>query len=180
MRRPATALAAVLSAAALSACGTGLQAQVYQPRDAAQGTNATAGDLELRNLGVETGSLAPADGGDTAGGTANAVAVITGVIVNKGTEDDALVNATSDAAGSVQLLTPNGDRVLAIPAGGSTGSDWALRLDGLAAPLTPGTYLTVTLQFGRAPRTTLSLPVRGGDNGLSTRKPLQDPYGGGE
>lgn len=173
MRRPALAAAAVVSAAVLSAgCGTGLQAQTYQPRDVAEGTNATAGALEIRNLGIERGSIGSADPSVPP----TPLSVVTGVIVNSGSEPDALLSASSTAAGSVQLLTPNGDQNLAIPAGGSTGADWALRLDALPAPLTPGTFITVTLTFAKAPRTTLQVPVRAGDNGLAERKPLQDPY----
>ncbi len=172
MRSPALA-AAVLSAAVLSAgCGTGLQAQTYAPRDVAEGTNATAGSLEIRNLGVERGSMGSAD----PSAAPLPLSIVTGVIVNTGSEADALVSATSTAAGSVQLLTPEGDQNLAIPAGGSTGADWALRLDALPAPLTPGTFITVTLTFAKAPRTTLQVPVRAGDNGLAEREELQDPY----
>ncbi len=170
MHRPALA-AAVLSAALLSAgCGTGLQAQTYKARNAAEGTNATAGDLLLRNLGVD--SVPGAAGAD---GTT--VSAVTGVIVNSGTEADALVSATSPAAGSIQLVTTSGDPSLPIPAGGSTGAGWSLRLDALTAPLKPGAYITVTLQFAKAPRTTVQVPVRAGKGTLVDREPLQDPYG---
>lgn len=166
MRRPA--LAAVVSVALLSGCGTGLQAQTYKSRTAGSSVGANVDKLALRGLVIDVNAA-----------DASAAPQLTGVIVNNGTEDDQLVNASSAAASGVQFLSKDGAPVLNLPAGRSSGTDWALQFDGLRAPLVPGTFVEVELQFARAGRTTISIPVRTSDNGLKDRKAEQDPYGEG-
>ncbi len=165
MRRPVTAFllgASLLSV--LSACGTGLQAQTYKARTPGDSSNGQLGAIALRGLAIELGS------------TSGAV-LLTGVIVNNGSEADALVNAASTDAPDVQLLTASGARQLELPARGSSGTQWALQLSGLAQAPRPGTFLAVTFEFAKAGRTTISVPVRTGDAGLADREPLQHPYG---
>ena len=90
---------------------------------------------------------------------------------------DALVSATSDVAGTVTLLvagTPTTS--VAIPAQGTAPQDWAISLGGLTRDLEPATYVTVTLQFERAGRVTLDVPVHAGDTGLEDREAEQEPY----
>ncbi len=164
MRRPA--LAAVVCVALLSGCGTGLQNQTYKSRSAGSSVEANVQGLALRGLAIDV------DAAD-----ASAPAQITGVIVNNGTEDDQLVNASTVVAAGVQFLSATGAPVLNLPAGRHSGTDWALQLEGLRAPLVPGTFVEVELQFARAGRTTVSIPVRSADNGLEDREAAQDPYG---
>jgi copper(I)-binding protein len=175
-RRSATA-AALLAVGLLSGCGTGLEAQTYHPRTPGDSTHATAGDLELRALAIEP--LQEGQSFDVGG-----QAVVTGVFVNKGDVDDELVDATTEAAASVVLQSENDDDTVRIPAGGRSANDWVLVLDNLSAPLRPGQYVTVTLEFDKAGRTTVSVPVRAGDGsaegGLESREIEQDPYGGHE
>lgn len=166
MRRPA--LAAVVSVALLSGCATGLQAQTYKPRTAGSTVSATVDTLALRGLAIDV---------DVADATK--APQLSGVIVNNGTEDDQLVNATSAVASSVQFLSASGAPVLDLPAGRTSGTDWALQLEGLRAPLVPGTFVEVQLQFAKAGRATVSVPVRTADNGLGRRTPAQNPYGEG-
>ena len=167
MSRPVTAV--LLSAALLSACGTGLEAQTYKPRTPHDSTSATLGKIALRGLAVDP----PAEGESlTAGGHA----VVTGVLVNTGTEDDALVDASSDAAATVALETADQQGTVPIPAAGTSGTAWSLVLDGLKADLQPGRYVTLTLVFAKAGRTTVQVPIRTTDNGLSKREVAQDPY----
>lgn len=163
MRRPA--LAAVVCVALLSGCGTGLQAQTYKARSGGSTVGKTFGGLALRGLAIDVNAT-----------DASAPPQLTGVIVNDGTEDDQLVGATSSAASSVQFLSQSGAPVLNLPAGRGSGTDWALQLEGLRAPLLPGTFVEVELQFAKAGRTTVSIPVRTTDNGLKDRKAAQDPY----
>ena len=163
MRRPA--LAAVVSVALLSGCATGLQAQTYKARTAGSTVGTNVGSLALRGLAIDLNAKDP-----------SAPPQLCGVIVNDGTEDDQLVNATTSVASGVQFLSASGAPVLNLPAGRSSGTDWALQLQGLRASLVPGTFVTVELQFAKAGRATVSIPVRSSDNGLQGRAPAQDPY----
>lgn len=168
-RRPVTAvLAACLLSASLTACGTGLEAQNYKPRTPHDSTSATVDKLAIRNLAVQPG----AEGVLDAGGTA----LITGVIVNSGTEDDALLSATTDAASSAVLQAGGTSESVALPARGSSGTSWAIALEGLSTALLPGAYIDVTLEFEKASRTTVRVPVRTGDAGLGDREVAEDPY----
>ena len=171
MSRLVNVAAVVLCGAALSACGTGLEAQTYKARTPYDYTNAELGDLSLRNLAIE----APLSDGVLAKGD---VATLTGAVVNTGATDDALTSASSDAAATAKLLV-DGSPVTSVPvpASGTSGTTWAVSLEGLTKDLRAGQYVTVTLTFDKAGRTTLQVPVRSGDNGLGDREPLQDPYG---
>lgn len=162
VRRPVTALAAVLSVAVLSGCGTGLQAQTYQARTAGSSSSSDVDGLALRGFTIDVDPTAAPR--------------LTGTIVNRGTENDQLVSASTPAASGVQFLSASGAPVLDLPARHTSGTDWALQFDGLAAPLVPGSFVEVTLQFAKAGRTTLSVPVRALDNGLQGRTAAQDPY----
>jgi copper(I)-binding protein len=162
VRRPATALAALLSAALLSSCSTGLNNQTYQPRTPADSTSAQVGDLALRGFAVELDPEGPP--------------LVVGVVVNQGTEGDALVGATTPVAPTVQYLSQDGAPNLDLPPGRSSGSTWALLLDGMAEPLVGGTFIDVTLEFAKAGKTTISVPVRPGDLDLANREELRDPY----
>lgn len=175
-RRPVPVIlaSAVLSSAALSACGTGLEAQIYKSRTPQDSTSATAGDIALRNLAVE----APTVGGALLTGGR---AVVTGTFVNNGSEADALTGASSEVAASVLVrggVAGDPQERVAIPALGTSGTSWSLELTGLTQDLRPGTYLRLTLVFEHAGRVTVQVPIRTGDNGLGDREAEQDPYEG--
>ena len=151
--RPArTALALGLLVAGLSGCGNGLEPQVYAVRELPNGTNAQAGPLAVRNLRL----LPPADGTYTRGEDARAAMVV----VNSTGEDDALVGASSEAAGSV-ALTAGGAQVaeIAVPAHGRSAADAQVILRGLTRDLRPGTYVQLELVFRDAGRTSVLVPV---------------------
>lgn len=172
MSRPLTVAAAVLSATVLSACGTGLQAQTYKEIGRQDSARTDLDHLSIRNLYVE----GPADDNLLATGKQ---AVLTGSFVNTGTTDDSLTTLSTDVAGSVALMMDDKSATaIDVPAGGSAGS-WTAVLDGLTKDLHAGEYVSVTLTFAHAGRTTLKVPVRAGDNGLKARKPAQDPYSEG-
>ena len=172
MSRTVTVAAAVLSAAALTACGTGLQAQTYKEKGRQDSATTDLGRLAVRNLHVQP----PTDGSILATGSQ---AVLTGTFVNAGSADDSLKTLTTDVAGSVNLTVDGAPATtVAVPAGGSSGT-WTAILDGLTKDLHAGEYISVTLDFSGAGRTTVQVPVRAGDNGLGSREPEQDPYGGG-
>lgn len=169
MRRSGTLVALALSAAALSACGSGLEAQTYKPRTAAAGTDASVGDVvQARNLGLN-----PFEQGDLKG------LALTGAFVNSDDQDDALVNVTSDVAGSIRLDSAAGQDVLVVPARSSSGTQWAVVLTELTREVLPGQYVDLTLEFARAGRTTVSVPVRANEITLDERAQLQNPYGEG-
>ena len=173
-RRPvALAVTAVLSAVTLSACGTGLQAQTYKERRPYESTNAELDRLALRNLALE--AVSEEEGAPEGGG-----ALLTGVIVNEGEQDDALVAVQTDIARDIQLVSEAGAPQLDVPAGRSTGTEWQVQLSGLTREVRVGEYVSVTLEFAKAGRTTVQVPVRAGDNGLEEREVAQNPYGEGE
>lgn len=173
-RRPALALAVVLSATLLSGCGVGLHNRTYQEHGREDGAVADIGGrsgLAIRNLHV----LAPATGSFLGIGSG---AQVVGGLVNKGTQDDKLVGATSDVAGAVTLLlggSPVTD--VTVPALGAADPTWSLQLSGLTRPVHVAEYVGVTLQFARAGRVTLQVPLYAGQNGLGDRTPEQNPYG---
>ena len=170
MRRPVALVALTLSAALVSACGTGLEAQTYKERRAYDATHVDVDQLAVRNLSLE--AVSEADGAPTGGG-----ALLTGTVVNNGTADDALVGVQTDVASDIQLVSAAGAPQLVVPAGGTSGTEWAVQLSGLTRPIKVGEYVSVTLEFAKAGRTTVQVPVRAGDNGLKDREVAQDPYG---
>jgi copper(I)-binding protein len=169
-RRHLTVAVAVLSAAVLSACGTGFQAQTYRETGRQDAASTDLDSIAVRNLHVQ----APTSGRTLASG---GQAVLTGTFVNTGDTADSLLSITTDVASSVTLMI-DGRQVteVPIPARG-TSPAWTAVLDGLTKDLHAGDYVSVTLSFARAGRTTLQAPVRAGNNGLGERPPAQDPYG---
>lgn len=188
-RRPVTAtkavtkaaakvgVASLLSAAALSGCGVGLNSTTYQETGRVDGTVANVGGREgiaVRHLHVAP----PAEGTVHEPGS---TALVLAGLSNSGTEDDALVAATTPAA-TAAVLTVDGAQVdeVAVPAGSRADSGWAVRLDGLTTGLHVAQSIELTLVFRDAGRITLTVPVLPGDNDLDERHPAQDPYGGHE
>lgn len=139
-RRLAAGLLAVATAVSVSACGAGREPQTYQKRNAAEATNASAGDLALRNITVE----APGSGDVYEIGD-DATVIIT--VTNRGEEEDTLVEVTSSAAEEVAVLALGRERDMVVPGRGSTGSAVELELRGLTRPLRPGEYVDLTLRF---------------------------------
>lgn len=173
-RRPATVVAILISAAVLSGCGTGLQAQNYKPYTPVEGVNVNVGGstgMAIRNLHVE----APAEGSEFEAG---ATAYVTGGLINAADRDDALVGAFSAASqGGGILLDGKPVEELPIRAGAAAPFTWALQLEGLTKALSGAEYIDVTLVFRNAGRVTVTIPVFVGDTGLDTREELQNPYG---
>lgn len=175
-RRPVTAatkaVAALLSAAALSGCGVGLNPTTYQATGRMDGASANVGGLKgiaIRHLHVAppaVGSLHEQTG---------TVLVLAG-LSNGGTRDDALVGVESPAA-TAAAITVSGVEVATLPinAGKAAPSGFAIRLDGLTTSLHVGQSIPVTLVFASAGRITLDAPLLPGDNGLADREPAQDP-----
>lgn len=172
-RRPVTLVALLASAAVAAGCGTGLQAQTYKETGRHDGATATVGGREgvaVQRIHV-TG---PASGSTYAAGDA---ALATGGLVNNGTTSDALIGASSDIAPAVSLLV-DGKPVqqVQLPPAGAAPAGWALQLTGLSREVHVGTYVTIALEFQRAGKVTLQVPVDAGDNGLRQRTADEDPY----
>lgn len=164
------ALAALLAAATLSACGTGLQAGTYQQNTRQDVASVDLEGVSVRNLHATAGTT---DGTIPAGGSA----VVSGVLVNNTNAADRLRDVSSDLASEV-TLTAGGQPAtgVEIPPGGSA-TTWTAVLGGVREQVRPGQYVTVTLTFAVAGRATVQVPVRAGANGLESRPVLQDPYG---
>src|SRR5664279_3607708 len=112
--------AALLAAGPLlTACGSGLQAQTSTERSVVDGEAAQAGDILIRYAHIDS----PADPAHSQGGTALAYAAF----YNGGSQPDALVSASADAATSVDVVPPSGAGVSgtgpsASPAAGTAGA----------------------------------------------------------
>lgn len=154
--RFATVLAAGLLPLALTACGVGKSPHTYEERPTVDAAQATAGDLQLRNVSI----TAPSGGADELGVGDDATLTLT--ITNLGEANDRLVSVSSPAASSVQLLDADGgavDRVEVPPLGAVGEDDFAIRLAGLTQAIRPGQHVDVTFEFTRAGRQTLVVPV---------------------
>ena len=155
-RRFAALLATGLLPLALTACGSGQSPQTYQERPTADAARASMGDLEVRDVHVDppTGDASELAVGDDA--------TVTMAIVNLGEAPDRLVEVTTDAATSVQVLDKSGDPTDRIDIPGKTGigdQDFSIRLAGLTRALRPGEHIPLTISFVRAGRDTLTVPV---------------------
>lgn len=152
-RRRTVAVVALGLSLLLTGCGADFDAQTYQERTVADGTNADVGDIALRNV-----ALAPPPAGDLY--EAGEDVEVTLTLVNQGSDDDQLVAASSPAAGSVEILeSAQVVSEIDVPGGGSTGDDVSLRLTGLTEDLRPGRYVEVVLQFANSGRVTITAPV---------------------
>lgn len=144
---------------ALTACGASVDAETYQARQVANGSNATVGDIAVRNISVQPPRNE--DGVFEAGDAA----LVTFTASNDSAEDDELVEASSPAAASVQLVVA--DRTgaarpvssIEVPAFESTRGSSGLVLERLTAEVRTGEYVEVTLRFARAGRITVQVPV---------------------
>lgn len=139
-RRLATALLTAATVASASACGAGLEAQTYQERNNASSSNATAGQLQLRNISVEAPS---SEEGYEVGDDA----VVQVTVTNRGEEDDRLLEVTSSAAREVVVIANGSERDMVVPAKGSTANAVTLELRGLTRPLRPAEYVDLTFRF---------------------------------
>lgn len=151
-RRLGTGLLAVATALSVSACGAGLDAQTYQQRIQAETSDASVGQLALRNIGVE----APSEGAVYEVGD-DATAIIT--VTNSGDEPDSLVEVTSSAASEVVVLAGGEERDLVVPGLGSTGDFFTLELRGLTRPLRTGEYVDLTFRFEDNGSTQVLAPI---------------------
>jgi copper(I)-binding protein len=151
-RRLGTGLLAVATALSVSACGAGLDAQTYQQRIQAETSDASVGQLALRNIGVQ----APSEGAVYEVGD-DATAIIT--VTNSGDEPDTLVEVTSSAASEVVVLAGGEERDLVVPGRGSTGDFVTLELRGLTRPLRTGEYVDLTFRFEDNGSTQVLAPI---------------------
>jgi copper(I)-binding protein len=169
-RRPVTVVAAVLCAAALSACGTGLQNETYKATGRQDSALAQVGTIAIRNAYVD----APASGDVLPQG---ASATLVASFVNKGATDDALTGVTSAIAGSTELRV-DGQTVSSvdIPSRSTSSPKATIVFKDLTRDVRVGEYITVRFSFKLAGSTDVQVPVRAGDTGLADREEAQDPY----
>lgn len=152
VRRLTTGLLAAATAVTVSACGAGLDAQTYQERNSASSTDASTGELQLRDVAIE----APRnDEGYEVGDDA----IVTLTVTNRGGEDDRLVEVTSSAAREVAVVAGGRERPMVVPAGGSTANAVTLELRGLTRPLRPSEYVDLTFRFADNGTVDLLVPV---------------------
>jgi copper(I)-binding protein len=153
LRRRATVLLAAGSAAlALTACGAGAQPLTYEERNSAEATELSVGELEIRELSVEAPEEFVHDAGETLEVSLN--------VINTTRDEDALVEATTDAAASVELADEDGDAdELVVPARGALMGG-VLTLVDTTRELRAGEYIELTLRFEGNGQETLLVPIR--------------------
>jgi hypothetical protein len=141
-RQPATALAAVcVLALVLTGCGS-IRTQTQQWYTAADGVNAEAGDIAIRNVLV----VATESGDDS---------TLLATFANRGDEDQLVEVRVGDTT-----ARPDGGDVT-IPANGyATLGPEGTRVDVEDADTVPGTFVEVEFLFERAPRTTVEALVQ--------------------
>lgn len=162
-RRHVAAATGLLCLGAIAGCGTGQHAQTYELHSYDY-LNVDQGGVAIRNLAVD-GPLGGV-GAIPAGGTAR----VTGSLVGQSNAGDVLTGASSPDADSVALQQAGRPATsIAIPKLGRAG-EWAIVLTGTHTALRGGAYISLTLTFAGAGRTTLMVPVRSTGSG-STAQP---------
>ena len=150
--RTATPVVAVGLTLALTGCGANFEAQTYQDKAPADSTNAGVGAIAVRNVNL----VAPESGEMyEAGDDADVQLTLT----NDGTDDDRLVEVSSPAAGSVEILGQAGADGVDLPGRSTTENELSLQLADLGEDLRPGRYVELTLRFERGGDLTVSVPV---------------------
>jgi copper(I)-binding protein len=152
VKTPVKTAAAVLVMLALPACGSGRDPLTYQERRQGDSVEVIADSVTILNLRVlpPTGELYEA-------GSDARVAL---TLVNEARTADALVSATSDAAGSVALVKDTAPvESIPLPALGTAEPGYSLVLRGLTKPLRTGQHVTVRLVFQNAPSVEELVPV---------------------
>ncbi len=139
-RRRLVVAVGVLTVAALSGCGAGQRAAVYQVRTSEDGTNAQLGQVLAANLLVR----APPPGGPC---LRAATLRSPGEFVNNSDKPDTLTSVSSADAASVLLHGRTVVPSLAVPPLGVGGLGSTIELHGLRRELHPGDYVSLTLQF---------------------------------
>jgi periplasmic copper chaperone A len=148
---PAAVLALTLG---LTGCGAGFEAQTYQTRLVADGTNAAVGAIAIRNATIQ-----PEDDGTLSAGDDAEVAMW---LTNDGGEDDRLVGAESPDASSVEILDKDsGEPVSSVdlPRLGTTGLQYGVALRSLAEDRRAGQFIELTLRFERNGEITMLVPI---------------------
>ena len=139
--------AAVLAAGllALTGCGSGLNALTYEPRAAADSSDAASGPLTVRNVFV----VAPEEAGYQPGEDAEVVLSA----ATRASEEDRLVSATSEAATSVEVPDD-----LVVPVNGLMLAK-RITLVGLKERLRSSEYVPLLLTFASGATIPVNVPV---------------------
>ena len=170
LARPAAVLLAGALALGLSACGSGFEANTYDARNLDDATNTDVGRIALRNVYLEApekGTLHPA-GSD---------ARLKLAVVNTGKEADRLVEVSTDAAASADLLLDGRSiTALDVPAGALSDPELEVELTDLTRDLRSGEYLAVTVQFEKNGSQTFQVPV-GSPNAPEEREHSENVHG---
>lgn len=155
-RRLATSLLTGSLVLAVTACGAGRDPETYRARPTVDAALASIGELELRNVTI----VPPADGEAEIGVGKDAVTTLS--IINLGERPDRLVQVSSPAATSVELLDSEGTVATSVDVGKLAAlgpEDFSLTLRGLTAGLRPGQSVELTFTFANNGRKTLLVPV---------------------
>lgn len=132
-----TAIAALLLAPALTACGFNFQTdQVYQP---SVGVNDRSGSVDILNALVVSGT----DGSGTFAGT---------LVNGDPTEDDRLDSVTGPDVTTSKSVIP-------VPAGGTALLAKTGQVTVEGADVEPGTFVELTFSFASGQTTTVKVPV---------------------
>ncbi len=153
--RAAAVLAGLL---VLGGCAAGQEAETAQETPDSAGVDGTVGEVSLDDVFL--------DAEDTV--EAGASVPLRGVLTNDAEQADRLVEVSTPAAESVQLLDENGapsaDGV-EVPAGGqveAVSGAVRMQLEGVTAPIAPTDTVSVTFTFATAGEVALDVPVAPG------------------
>lgn len=154
--RSATLLVAGTTVLALTGCGAGFRPLTYEERNSSTASELAINALEVRDVAVEAPEELVHDAGETV--------EMSLVVVNPTAEEDRLVEVTTDAAASVELVQ-DGRTVDAIevPAAGAAMGDVSVRLVDTTRELRAGEYVEVTMMFEGNGSETFLVPVRSPD-----------------
>lgn len=167
------AIGSAVAVGSLAGCAAGLHDETSSEHSTPYVAAASVGDLKIRDVTVIAGATttAPAATPSPTGDTGETQGSLTLVIVNRGTSPDSITGIHVGDGGSVVPTDPAASgtvlpgQSLIFGAGAEPGSATPandLSISGLAAPLVPGTTVTVTVSFQNAGDVVLQAPVLSG------------------
>lgn len=151
--RSATLLVAGTTVLALTGCGAGFRPLTYEQRSSATASDLAVNALQVRDVAVEAPEEFVHEPGETL--------EMSLAVVNRTTEEDRLVEVTTDAASSVELVQAGRTvDAIEVPAAGAAMQDVSVRLVDTTRALRSGEYLEVTMRFEVNGSETFLVPVR--------------------
>lgn len=155
---PSLGALALATVVALTGCSSGQVTQTSRQASTVNGASADVGELALRDIRI----LFPSGGSYAKGSTAQLVLVV----VNRGLDQDRLVDVTGDFFDSAAVPTDSGTGASVnapVPAQGSllfgTSEFPSVELTDLSEEISAADVVTLTFVFDKAGEVTVDVPV---------------------